>query len=267
MYMAGIIGNLTSLKNSALNLFKKNTPSLNAPTTVNFYDRTGTQLKKDHRVRIQVPAVYGKNTGKGASSIYHTQFTQGDKFQKELSPSNGGVGGIIFPYTPQITLEHKADYTTSNQMHSNFAQHFYQRSSVSPITITGKFTVQDDEDANVYLSTIHMLRGLTKMHFGPDANAGSPPPVCKLYAWGSWMLWNIPVVVTSFRNELPDTVDYYSLSTGEGADVKTTLFQDTMVPVVSSITVTLLPMYSRREQQTFGVENWFNGQVSGKGYL
>jgi hypothetical protein len=144
-------------------------------------------------------------------------------------------------------------------MHSNFQQNFYQRSSVGSITVTGKWTVQNDTEAEIYLSTIHLLRALTKMQTGYDPKPGSPPPVCRLFAYGDYMLNNVPVAVTSFRSDLPETVDYYSLSSGT--------FKGTAVPIVSTIAVNLLPMYSRAEQQQYSVTGWLAGGLNNKGYL
>jgi len=228
--------NLTGLQ-KLLGIGKKDN---NLLPLVNFYDRTGAKLSTDHRVRIKVPSSYITS--------------------KTGQQPNVSSQGIIFPYTPQITIEHKADYSSQNVTHSNFAQHFYQRSSVGTITITGKFTVQSDSDAVAYLSTIQLLRGLTKMLTATDSIPGSPPPVCRLFAYGSYIADNVPVAITSFRNDLPDNVDYFALPSSG-------IFNDTMVPIVSTIAVSLIPMYSRAEQQKFSVNKWLNGVINKDGYL
>jgi len=217
--------------------------SKNKSPIVNVTNQKGQRMDTDHRVRINVPDSYIRATTRGPTG--------------ELYNNNG----IIFPYTPQVSFEHKADYTSPSVMHTNFAQHFYQRSSVSAITITGKFTVQNDYDAGVYLSTIHLLRALTKMLVNGESNAGSPPPVCRLFAYGPYMLNNVPVSVNSFKTDLPDNVDYYALASASKP------FGGSMVPVVSNISVTLLPMYSRNEQQQFTVDSWITGDLNKNGFL
>lgn len=214
------------------------------PVKVNVTNRQGDKMDTDHRVRIKVPDSYLRITTRGgtAGALYN-------------------INGIIFPYTPAISLEHKADYSSVNAIHTNYAQHFYQRSSVGAITVTGKFTVQNDSDAIVYLSTIHLLRALTKMLVNGEENAGSPPPVCRLFAYGPYMLENVPVAINSFKNDLPDNVDYYALPSDS------TPFKSSMVPVVSTIAVTLLPMYSRNEQQKFTVNGWLSSNLNSQGYL
>jgi len=188
---------------------------------------------------------------------------------KFITASIKANGGVVFPYTPIINYDHKADYAEQKIMHSNYASYFYQRSYITPITITGKFTVQNDSDAAVYLSTLHLLRALTKMQFGgaggdfPDQMSGSPPPVCRLQAYGDYMLDNVPIAISNVRIELPDGVDYYTL----GNLKDDTVFGQTTVPVLSTIAVTCHPMYSRAEMQKFSVNGWLNGKLRQQGYL
>ena len=214
--------------------------------------KNGTVVNKDLRVQIRVP------------SKYFTSFTAGPYGQLQ------NLGAVIFPYTPAISYEHKADYSNSNPTHSNFAIYFYKNSSISPITITGKFTVQNETDAGMYLATLHLLRSLTKMRSGGsngDVDSGAPPPVCRLDAYGQFMMDNTPVVINSFRVELPDGVDYYRLGkiSGQAAN---TVYDQASVPTISTIAITCIPVYSRQEMQDFSVTGWLNNPNSRKsGYL
>lgn len=198
----------------------------------------------DNRVKIRVP------------TKYLTDLTSGSPGVNELKK----LGGIIFPYTPTISYEHRADYSNVPIMHSNFAVNFYQRSYTTNISLSGKFTIQNEFDANVYLSTVHLLRALTKMLSGGEEFSGSPPPVCRLDAYGDFMLKNVPVSISSFKIDLPDGVDYFTTS---GAP-----FKQTSVPVISTISLTLVPMYSRAEMQDFTVTDWLaNAKIRKGGYL
>jgi hypothetical protein len=158
-------------------------------------------------------------------------------------------GGIIFPFTPSISQDFTANYAAVNPTHSNYTQYFYKHSQAGPISVSGKFSVQNEEEAYLWLATMHILRALTKMHFGTDVNAGAPPPVCRFFAYGEQQYYNVPVVIQSFKIELPDNVDYYATKLNDGTgqedrDAPT----GNMVPTVSQVTLTLLPMYSRQEQ-------------------
>lgn len=211
-------------------------PPSASPAVVNVTNANGTSPAVDTRVKIKVPTNY-----------LASNFTQGGEF-RELANN----GGIVFPYTPQITYEHKADFASLAPIHSNYPVYFYQRSSVTPISIQGKFTVQNENDAAIYLSTVHLLRALTKMRSGNESDAGSPPPVCRLFAYGLFSLDNVPVSISSVKVELPESVDYFS--TGKNNKV----FGTTAVPTISTISVTCIPMYSRTEMQNFTVTEWID---------
>jgi hypothetical protein len=216
--------------------------------SVVFKSIAGDQINSDMRVKIQVP------------TDYLTTLTSGSK----LALKN--LQGIIFPYTPNISVKHSAEYSDQQPLHSNFSVYFYKRSKVDPITISGKFTVQNDSDAENFIATVHLLRALTKMRSGGssgDADSGAPPPVCRLHAYGTFMLQNVPVVISSFSLTLPDNVDYFTY--GKTISGK---YEKTAVPVLSTIEVVCNPIYSRDEMRKFNVTGWLNQKYIRKaGYL
>lgn len=217
---------------------------------VTFRNSQGDVVGEDLRVKILVP------------QEYWTDLTAGPN--QELA----WLKGIIFPFTPSISYETKADYTSMSPLHSNFNIYFYKNSSVSPIKVSGKFTVQNDKDAAIYLSTVHLLRSLTKMRTGglkSDPLSGSPPPICRLEGYGDIMLKNIPVVISSFQVELPDNVDYYTV--GKQSSYLQKLYGLNSVPIISTISVTCTPMYSRSEMQKFNVNDYVDGKYKKVGYL
>jgi hypothetical protein len=240
----------------ASKLAKKKSPP---PTVVNW---AGTD-QTDNRVILKIPSTY-----------ISSPLTQGPN--NELSSNQG----IVFPYTPNITVENSAAYTPVSLVHSNYNFNAYKNSAVGTINLTAKFTVQNDADAGVYLSIIHVLRALTKMPYGTDSNAGSPPPICRLFAYGNYMFNNVPVTVTSFRLDLPEAVDYYATSPinnaanlppGNNGSWETFGYRENMVPVSSQIAIALVPQYSRYEQGRFNVTDWLSGNLTqtgnGAGYL
>lgn len=192
--------------------------------------------------------------------------------------------GIVFPYTPSISYETSAHYSEQMPMHSNFAQHFYKGSSVSKIMLTAKFTVQNDTDAGMYLAAVHLLKVLTRMKTGNDGSPGNPPPICRLDAYGNYMIKNVPVAVGGFKIDLHDSVDYYritkALPNADGSEMYTSsydVYGQNFVPISSTISITLIPMYSRQEMLDFSVDNfgagYYNqaadgdGNTGSKGYL
>ncbi len=230
------------------------------PATVTVTSMSGKdRFNADMRVKIRVPASYLTSLTSGLGG-----YGANDGFP--VAPLKN-LGGIIFPYTPTISVEHKADYAQQQPMHSNFAINFYQRSSVSPITITGTFTVQNEKEAATFIATVHLLRALTKMRGGGnktgDLDSGAPPPVCRLDAYGAFMLDNVPVAISNFKVDFPDNVDYFTLGKQSGSAKN--LYDMSAVPVKSSITVTCIPMYSRNEMQSFSVTSWLNNKSIRKG--
>lgn len=211
------------------------------PTNFIFKDITGKKLGQDLRVKIRVP------------SNYLTSITKG------LGNELALIGGVIFPYTPQLSFDVTADYASMNPMHSNFSIYFYQRSKIGEIQINGKFTVENSKDAAIYIATTHLLRALTRMRSGGltgDADSGSPPPICRLDAYGEMMLQNVPVAIKSVRVELPEGIDYFTFK-GNG-------YGPTSVPTLSTISVSCIPVYSRDEMQKFSVTGYLGSSAAKK---
>lgn len=234
---AALISKLSNLKKGAR-------PSEPPGTRLVFFDSKGNNklLSSDNRVKIRVPSQYmGGDVTRGPGGFISY------------------LGGIVFPYTPSITYEYKADYVAQNPAHANFGLNFYHRSAVGNISIQGKFTVQNAEDAAMYLATIHLLKALTRMKTGNDSTPGSPPPICRLDAYGDYMIKDVPVAISNFRIELPDAVDYYTIGK-EVTNLNNAYFESyygqTTVPTVSTIAITCIPMYSRDEMQKFSVDKW-----------
>lgn len=120
------------------------------------------------------------------------------------------TNGLIFPYTPQISVNYAANYEQSTIIHSNYRVYQYSNSAVDNITITCDFTAQDTREANYLLAVIHFFRSATKMFFGQDENprAGTPPPLCYLTGMGSYQFSQHPIAITGFNYNLPNDVDY-----------------------------------------------------------
>jgi hypothetical protein len=105
------------------------------------------------------------------------------------------------------------------------------------------------------------------MKFGPDTDSGAPPPVCRLDAYGDFMLKNVPVAITSFKNTLPDSVDFYTLDKS-GFITGQNQYGTAFVPTLSTIAVTCKPMYSRKEMLGTGVSRYLGTALERKaGYL
>lgn len=136
-----------------------------------------------------------------------------------LRPLNA-TNGVIFPYTPTISVNYAANYNPTELVHSNYKVYQYSSSSVDSITIQCDFTAQDEYEANYLLAVIHFFRSATKMFYGQDQNPrkGTPPPLCYIYGMGSYQFAGQPLAIQQFSYNLPNNVDYITTSTGTGQE-------------------------------------------------
>jgi hypothetical protein len=118
------------------------------------------------------------------------------------------AGGLIFPYTPQITIASSANYNKVETVHTNYQFQAFKNSDPGTITITAPMNVEDPTQGLYWIAAIHYLRSITKMFTGLDPKAGNPPPVIKLNGYGNYVFKNVPVVVTNFNCTLPNDCDY-----------------------------------------------------------
>ncbi len=118
------------------------------------------------------------------------------------------AGGLIFPYTPTVTMNSSAKYSAIDTTHTNYTFQAYKNSDPGTITITAPMNVEDTTQGLYWIAAAHYLRSATKMFAGLDPKAGNPPPVVKLNGYGNYMFRDVPVVVTSFQCQLSNDCDY-----------------------------------------------------------
>jgi hypothetical protein len=171
---------------------------LSAQSTAVVQDAQSFNQGKDWRVRIGLAP--------GANYLYAV----GDRSKAGILAPLIDTKGVIFPYTPNITVSYAAGYDASELVHSNYKVYQYKGSSVDNITITGDFTAQDTNEANYLLAVIHFFRSVTKMFYGQDENPknGIPPPLCYLSGFGAYQFDNHPMAITNFTYNTPTDVDY-----------------------------------------------------------
>ena len=225
-----------------------------------------SSASRDWRVRLSLPT----NPAYRSSSI-----------MRPLIETNG----MVFPYTPSISIAHSATYQPMTPVHNNYPFLSYENSKVDAMTITGQFFCEDAVEAAYWVAAVHFLKSVTKMAFGTDTNAGAPPPVLKLNGYGDYIFKDVPVVVTNFTIELPNDVDY--ISTGLSANapgninkVSSAVAAVTGIqlplpslgqgvawaPVKSQFTVIVQPLYSREQVRNFSLDKFIKGDyVLGSG--
>ena len=120
------------------------------------------------------------------------------------------AGGLVFPYTPSISIKSGASYDTLPVAQTNYPFKVFKNSDPGTIEITAKMHVEDADQALYWIAAVHYLRSLAHMFSGNDPKAGNPPPVVFLNGYGNYVFKNVPVVLTSFNCTLPEDADYIS---------------------------------------------------------
>lgn len=167
--------------------------------------------------------------------------------------------GVVWPYTPNLTLTTKANYTSIESVHNNYPFYAYKNSSVDDITISGEWSVETTQDAENWIAATMFFRTVTKMFFGQSTNSGNPPPICVLDGYGASVFKNIPVIVKSFSVDFKEDVNYINYPQ-----------TSTWVPILSTISVTVAPIYSRSRLRQFNLQNYAAGKMidgQGVGFL
>jgi len=244
----------------------------------------GSDANSDWRVRLSVPG----GTIFDSSAVF--------------APLKA-AGGLVFPYTPQITLGSTARYAGLDPVHNNYPFQTYQSSQPDAISIIAPMNVEDAVQAQYWIAALHFLRSVTKMFSGESSPAGNPPPILSLNGYGEYVFKNVPVVVTNFQVSLDAGSDYISTissASGAGGQLSNLISNipgaqnlsaaigagssflnaalssnggaqgGSHVPTKSSFTISLQPIYSRESVRTFSLQKFVNGDYmtsSGSGYV
>jgi hypothetical protein len=275
----GLLGASSSSSRQSVDSMFTYTLNSQAVATVQFPGESS-----DWRVRISLPAnanYFYKDANNKLLSVLNVNSdqqlvrqsgSQNSRLQN-TSASNATPGriGVVFPYTPTVSVTHAANYTAQKLTHNNYASYFYDNSEVQPISITADFTVQNINEGTYLLAAIYFFRSLTKMFFGKDgaANngtpaAGNPPPIVYLNGYGQYYLPNVPVVVTSFQHTMPADCDYINIPDPAAPTqfINGAPTTGTRLPTTSSIVLTVQPIYSRLAQsQGFSLNDFAAGAL------
>jgi len=218
---------------------------------------SGRDSKKDWRVRLTIPS---------ESDALRNYFFSGNPVLDPLKD----IGGIFWPLTPAIVIQHSAAYNPLAQTHSNYPFQAYQNSQVDSLNIIGEFPVQNQDDALHWVATIKFLRTVTKMFFGTDDDfKGNPPPIMHMSGYGTHMFERVPVVINSFNVELRPGIDYistqqsqvYRSDLSELADFDYQSQDATWAPTLSNISVLVTPIYSRESIKNFNLKDFASGKL------
>lgn len=207
-------------------------------------DITVTGHKIDVRVRLRP---------KEQSGTTYPFFGDSSSVLYMLNETNGA----FFPYTPTITMAHKANYSQMTPTHANTDYHIYTNTPAVQIQISGQFSAQNLAEAKYTLACMHFFRSATKMHFGDEeataGTAGLPPPPLVLSGYGEFMFNDLTVILTDFSMDLPNNVDYLEVT-----------INDTLawVPSLTTMTVTCVVQQTPKQQrEDFNLNDFVSGKL------
>jgi hypothetical protein len=176
------------------------------------------------------------------------------------------TGGVVWPYLPTVSISTSANYTQIDPVHNNYPFQSYKSSQVNEISISGEFSCETAADAEYWIAATTFLKTATKMFFGQGENAGNPPIVCILSGYGANIFNNVPVVVKSFSVDLPPEINYINYN-GQ-SDISKLVGTNTWIPIMSTISVTLMPIYNRERLRQFSLQEYARGDVTfGPGFI
>jgi len=174
---------------------------------------------------INLPAAGAVSSALGvASAVFGGSSSTSNDWRVRLSMSSAAsfqsspvfaplksAGGLVFPYTPTITINSAAKYSPIETVHTNYMFQSFKNSDPGEISITAPMNVEDATQGAYWLASVHYLRSLTKMFTGNDQLAGNPPPIILLNGYGNYVFENVPVIVTKFSCILPNDCDYITV--------------------------------------------------------
>ena len=126
----------------------------------------------------------------------------------------------------------------------------------------GQFTANTPSEAAYMLAVINFFRAASKMFYGQDQLRGTPPPVLRFSAYGPNMFNSVPVVISTFSQDFEGGVDYIEASSIQYAGDDEFVDQ-TLVPTLMTINVTLLPIVTRTRTTQFSLERYARGELIG----
>jgi hypothetical protein len=92
----------------------------------------------------------------------------------------------------------------------------------------------------------------------PDYNGtGAPPTPVRLHAYGPRMIHSLPCLVKSYNVEYPNDVDYIKKNFGG---------QDIIMPIVFTISMTLVEQHSVKNLRQFTLEKFRRGELVKEGF-
>lgn len=237
----------SSTLTSTVNNTMSNQPSIlsTSPEDITVTAKRNTKIKNqsDRRIKLRPKS--------GVSS-----FISNSILMSPLATTNG----LIFPFTPRITINHAANYGTQQVTHANQDFKYYTNTPAQSFNISGEFTAQTSDEARYMLGVFHFISTLTKMHSGSnsstDSGLGLPPPILLLSGFGSYVFNDLPVILTNGTYSYDPSVDLVEV-------IVNNISND--VPSLCTISLDVTVQNTPTKLRTFNWEKFANGELLSSG--
>lgn len=160
------------------------------------------------------------------------------------------TGGVAWLYRPLVDISRSANYDPIQIVHSIQDFKAFRNNSSATVTITGQFSAQTIEEGKYTLAVLHFMSTARLMAFGSEGSVptGMPPPVLSLSGYGPNKMNDIPVILESFNETMPQDVDYIKV---DGNDV----------PTLMNIAITLSVMLAPEQLRYFSLDSFASGNI------
>lgn len=191
------------------------------------------QKYKDYRARLGFAPIMSKKyaeiqyTKLGAAGRRTRDRDRGYGFLRYLTET----GGIVFPYTPRISVQRSVNYQRTDVVQHNYTMFSYAGTPSKMLNVSGKFTATSPSEAVYMLAVLCALSAWTKSETGyktenytredlgsldrPGSGdgmlrgiPGMPPPPLYFSAYGQMMEYETPVLLTDVNYTFEDDIQY-----------------------------------------------------------
>jgi hypothetical protein len=102
------------------------------------------------------------------------------------------------------------------------------------------------------------------MFYGSSTNLGAPPPIVYLSGYGDFIFNKVPCVVKQFTMDLRNDIDYIKVPINGGFSSDNNSSSYSYVPVLSTLNITVAPIYSRDDVSQFNLDEFAKGGYIGQ---
>lgn len=189
------------------------------------------QKYKDYRVRLGIAPIMSAKY----AQIQYTKLGASGGRTNDVKTRDYGflrylteTGGIVFPYTPRISINRDVTYSRIDVLQNNYSMFSYNGTPSKNINITGKFTATTPAEALYMTAVLCCLSAWTKSETGlktivytsedaslgrlkdgmPRGIPGMPPPPLYLSAYGQMIEYETPVLIQNVNYVLEDDIQY-----------------------------------------------------------